>query len=105
MALKGLALFARAAIGSGDRRLSGGALGRRRPLAWEPGQGGGIPEQLAMRSGHETTSVFRRYNIVDEADLLRAANLIEDKRQSFCTDDAQYHAKPYDLRPNRGKRR
>ena len=67
---------------------------------WRLIQGGDTPEQLAMRSGHEKTSVFRSYNIVDEADLLRAANLIEDKRQSFCTDDAQYHAKPHDLRPN-----
>jgi hypothetical protein len=32
-------------------------------------------------SGHKTASVFRRYNIVDERDLVEATRLIEAGRQ------------------------
>jgi integrase len=43
----------------------------------------GVSEQVAMKfSGHKTVSVFRRYNITADDDMLDAAKLIENGRKT-----------------------
>ena len=38
----------------------------------------GVPEQIAMRiTGHKTPSMYRRYRIVDERDLIQATELLD----------------------------
>ena len=54
-----------------DTRRSGVTNARKR----------GVPESVCMRiSGHRTTKVFQRYNIVDGSDLKQAARRIEAGR-------------------------
>ncbi len=54
----------------------------------------GISDKTAMRiSGHKTFSVFQRYNIVDEADLVRASQLIERGRQDRANADVKTDTK------------
>lgn len=43
----------------------------------------GVAESVAMKiSGHKTASIFRRYDITDEADLADAARRLDEKRQA-----------------------
>jgi integrase len=51
----------------------------------------GVSEQVAMKiSGHKTTSIFRRYNIISGADLRDAAKKLDSyvKREESRFDDS-----------------
>ena len=49
----------------------------------------GVAESVAMKiSGHKTASVFRRYDITDEADLADAAARLDAKRAEHVTQNS-----------------
>jgi integrase len=50
----------------------------------------GVAESVAMKiSGHKTASVFRRYDITDEADLAEAAARLDEKRNAQAPEFGQ----------------
>jgi len=51
----------------------------------------GVAESVAMKiSGHKTSSIFRRYDIVEMADVVEAAARLDAKQKSQMLSDGQF---------------
>jgi hypothetical protein len=51
----------------------------------------GVAESLAMKiTGHKTASVFRRYDIIEQADLADAAARLDAKQKSNAVSDLSF---------------
>ena len=61
----------------------------------------GVPERVAMQmTGHKTRSVFERYNIVSECDLVEAAkklNAIQPLRRAASKESAAFDRHGHNL--------
>jgi hypothetical protein len=74
----------------------------------------GVPERVAMQmTGHKTRSVFERYNIVSECDLVEAAKKLnslqplppaEVRLKPDTTSENREGHNPGTIKPDRGPR-
>jgi hypothetical protein len=64
----------------------------------------GVPERVAMQmTGHKTRSVFERYNIVSECDLVEAAKKLNTLQPVPLVSDRDGHNSGT-VEPDRGPR-
>jgi integrase len=71
----------------------------------------GVPERVAMQmTGHKTRSVFERYNIVSECDLVEAATKLNVLQPAALPPEGRSHTSDRDghnlgtVEPDRGPR-